>query len=345
VVTRITQSCLTSWGYEPDSVVGRKLSEFLQPRSVLTTAAAFEEAIKLNRSFSLENELQHANGSIITVHWTGCWSATERSLFCVARDISEQRRLDEAKRQFVAMVSHDLRTPLTSLNVFLQLILAEQVNHETLLKCAQTSKKSVDNLIRLITDLLDFEKLEHGMVPLELRTFKIDIILQSVLDTVRDLALDKGVKISVTASDLEITADQQRLEQVVLNLLSNAIKFSPSGGIVLVAAQKHDDYVKFTVQDQGRGVPKGQQSQIFERFHQVESGDGKRGVGTGLGLAICKALVEQHHGSIGVISEPGQGSTFWFTIPIHRVDQEQSDGGSADEAIRFQPGARQTHTS
>ncbi len=117
-------------------------------------------------------------------------------------------------------------------------------------------------------------------------------------------------------ADCDVFADEGRIVQVLVNLLSNAIKYSPEGSVVTLRTRTNQTHVEVSIIDQGRGVPPEYQEIIFERFQQVQESDGRRGAGTGLGLAICKTLIEQHSGRIGVVSEPGKGSRFWFTLPL-----------------------------
>ena len=134
-----------------------------------------------------------------------------------------------------------------------------------------------------------------------------------------ELILDFRITIPAPATETRVVGDLDRLVQVLVNLLSNAVKFSPPAGTVAVEVAERDGYAEVSVRDQGRGVPAHRREAIFERFEQVESSDARQKGGSGLGLAICKAIVEQHGGKIGVSSEPGHGSTFWFRIPSRRT--------------------------
>lgn len=316
VITAVSASSLRSWGYESASLIGSKISSLLEPAGRALAVEAFERATNETTPFSLETKIKHADGRILVIHWTGTWSETEQSLFCVARDITERKQLDDLKQRFVAMISHDLRTPLTALSGFLELVqMGRYGQQEKLLKGATMSKRSVDRLVSLVNDLLDLEKLQDGLVTLEKMNITAQRVLSETIDAVQVVAAQHKITLVASEADFELTVDADRIVQVMVNLVGNAIKFSPEGETVIIGCEREETSTLFYVQDHGRGIPAEHIDRVFDRFHQVETSDGKRGAGSGLGLAICKALVEQHHGQIGVESEVGKGSKFWFRIP------------------------------
>ncbi|MBY0549817.1 MAG: CHASE3 domain-containing protein [Candidatus Obscuribacterales bacterium] len=222
------------------------------------------------------------------------------------------------KQELVSMVSHDLRTPLTSVQASLTL-LSEGVMGTLPVKAQKevlNAETNTGRLINLINDLLDIEKMEAGQMRVERCLTDVQSIFERSAEAVKGFADKQKVTVKIETTDLDIYADGDRMIQVVINLLSNAIKFSPEGSTVtLNAIPSPEDMVELRVIDQGRGIPEEFKACVFERFQQVELSDAKTKKGTGLGLAICKALVEIHDGSIGVESEQGKGSTFWFRIP------------------------------
>ncbi|MBY0357204.1 MAG: CHASE3 domain-containing protein [Candidatus Obscuribacterales bacterium] len=226
---------------------------------------------------------------------------------------------DAAKRkqELITMVSHDLRTPLTSVQASLTLLsegvlgsLSERVEKEVVVAQNNTTR-----LIFLINDLLDFEKIEAGQMAVDFKEIAVQSIFDQASDSLQAFAWRKNVTLVFETSDLVVNADLPRLVQVLVNLTANAVKFSPADSEVRIVAESSNDYVEIRVQDQGRGIPPAFIETIFERFKQVESSDAYEKKGSGLGLAICKSLVELHGGTIGVESEEGVGSTFWFRVP------------------------------
>jgi signal transduction histidine kinase len=144
----------------------------------------------------------------------------------------------------------------------------------------------------------------------------IDTAITRAVDAIRDLAQTRQIGFQTNIADAECFADKDRLIQVLVNLIGNAVKFSPDGGQVTISAFKIEDNVEVRITDRGRGIAKEHQDSLFQRFHQLERSDAIGKGGSGLGLAVCKAIIEQLQGSIGVNSEPGQGSTFWFRVPL-----------------------------
>lgn len=233
-------------------------------------------------------------------------------------------RLAEAarrKQEMIAMVSHDLKTPLTSIQASLTLLSEGVLGSmpEAAGKEVQIAENNTTRLIDLINDLLDIEKLEAGQLKIHPSDIPLARVFERSLESVGTLAEKQGIKIAVPAADLKVHADSDRLVQVIVNLLSNAIKFSPSGSTISIIASAMAGSLEVRVVDQGRGVPDQYKQMIFERFQQVELSDSQKRKGTGLGLPICKAIIEGHGGTIGVESEEGKGSTFWFRVPAAGV--------------------------
>lgn len=231
----------------------------------------------------------------------------------VAGDLQQAEQM---KQEFVQMISHDLRTPLTSLQTTLALTANGsygELSERGSLRIAQ-SEESVQRLIDLINQLLDLEKIEAGNLQLEVKPISVNQILERALASAQGYADKQHVVLDAKEQDdlPNLIGDEQRLVQVVVNLLGNAIKFSPQGGRVTLAAQMFGETsVRISVTDEGPGIQSDQLAAVFDRFRQVGPSRG----GTGLGLAICKAIVEAHGGSINVVSEVGEGSTFSLIIP------------------------------
>lgn len=231
-------------------------------------------------------------------------------------DVSERHEIERLKREFVAMVSHDLKTPLSSVRGMLVLLSAGAAGElpPKAGPIVQSAEEQLERLIKLINDLLDVQKMESGKFSVELKDVSIRALLEESFDAVEQVADDSGVTIEISGGDERVLADPDRILQVIINLLSNAIKFSPRESKVNMRIVNEADFVEVRVEDQGRGIKKEFQETIFERFKQVEKLDSTEKKGTGLGLAICKMIVEEHGGSIGVVSEDGTGSTFWFRL-------------------------------
>lgn len=243
----------------------------------------------------------------------------------MAKSLEEAARL---KQEFVAMITHDLRTPLTSVRGSLSLLSNNVygIVSDGAVKEIRSAESNVSRVISLINELLDVEKMEAGKMDMEFDMVPAAYVLENSLDAVRGYAEGMGVQLDLPSSDVHLYADGDRLTQVMVNLLSNAVKFSPRGGIVSVAVEKAPSYVEFRVKDQGPGIARAHRSNIFERFRQVSSARVPGQRGTGLGLTISKLIVEQHGGTIGFESEEGHGSTFWFRIPAQAAAMQEETG-------------------
>jgi signal transduction histidine kinase len=219
-------------------------------------------------------------------------------------------------------MSHELRTPLNAIIGFSE-VLHEQMFGELNERQAAYVKDVLEagrHLLELINDVLDLAKIEAGRMELMLSEVAIPALLHSAISMHSERADRAGVALGLTTNpdEMEITADERRVRQIVFNLLSNAIKFTPSDGRVDVSAHLEDGQVEIAVADTGPGIPAADLEKIFEEFEQA--GDGKQAEeGTGLGLPLSRKLVELHGGRLWVESEPGRGSTFRFTLPVTKA--------------------------
>ncbi|MDZ4832708.1 MAG: HAMP domain-containing sensor histidine kinase [Candidatus Melainabacteria bacterium] len=221
------------------------------------------------------------------------------------------------KQEFIAMVSHDLRSPLTAILATFDLLSNGVLGNLTEKGGTRIdmAKLSLKRLINLINDLLDLDKLESGTIEVDLKSVTADSILVLAAESLRGMAEQNDINLEVKKNDIRLLADEDRLMQVLTNFVSNAIKFSPADGVVTLSCQEKDGFAEFRVDDNGRGIPPEMVDLVFERFKQVSADDHKVKKGSGLGLAISKAIIEAHGGTIGVTSTVGVGSSFWFRIP------------------------------
>lgn len=232
-----------------------------------------------------------------------------------AADLTEKKVVEHMRSEMVAITSHELRSPLTSIKGALELILKEPSLSQELLSLLQICKNNSDRLLRLVSDLLDLQKIEAGEMPFNIQLLSIQNILTESFKVNEPLAQSKNVslKIDESSPSLNVRGDMDRLVQVMTNLIANAIKYSEPGQTVFISSETADSKVRLKVSDNGPGIPLEYQSHIFEKFYRVPSG--KKKEGTGLGLSIAKTLTEKQGGRIGFETSP-HGSTFWIELPI-----------------------------
>jgi len=239
--------------------------------------------------------------------------------------------LDRLKSDFVAVVSHEIRTPLTSVKGAVELLSDARYfrNSEQQAKLLSIAHANAERLLLLINDILDFSKLESASLPMNLERQRLEPVVHQAAQNLRMLLEERRIQLEL---DLprglpEGLLDPHRITQVVTNLLSNAIKFSPPGGHVRISAGATEGVLRVAVRDQGEGISGKDLPRLFRKFQQIDSGSTRKVGGTGLGLVISKGIIEQHGGRIGVESVPGEGSTFWFTLPM--ADAESAEGDAA----------------
>lgn len=258
-------------------------------------------------------------------------------------DVTERHSMERLKREFVTTVSHELRTPLTSIRGSLTLLAVGALGKlgEQAMKAVIIAERNALRLVNLINDLLDIEKLEAGKMDMTFEKVKLLTVIERSFEGVRPYADQFEIALELELKDdFEVSADSDRLVQVLVNLLSNACKYSPrKDSIVVIQEEQDENHVLISVVDHGRGIPADTAGRIFERFQQVEAADSKRKGGTGLGLAISKAIIEQHGGKIGVESEYGRGSKFWFSLPKWESPQApQNIAHTEQNEIAAEPG-------
>jgi PAS domain S-box-containing protein len=249
-------------------------------------------------------------------------SGEVRGYLFVLRDLTEERQLANLRNEMTHMLIHDLRSPLTSLQSVINVVIesleegkVEEAQH--LLSLAQHSG---DKMLKLIDELLEISQLEGDQIPLKLRAVEVEKIITHVVSQISPMAekVQISVEVEVDPRLHEIKVDAEYIERVLNNLLDNAYKFTPDGGMIKVWARRVDQAgaagVLIGVSDTGPGIPESEQNRLFKKFQQAISNKGRR-TGTGLGLVYCKLAVEAHGGKIWVESEPGKGSTFLINLP------------------------------
>jgi len=234
-----------------------------------------------------------------------------------ARNKAEES--DRLKSSFLANMSHEIRTPLNSIIGFSELLLDADFGTEQHEEFARTINESGNGLLAIISDIMDLSKIEAGQINLTKKRFSAQKLIRDIQKEYSYKASSKGIELrvdpAISKEDYSIFNDDQRLKQVLINFVGNAIKFTEEG-LIEIGFRTIENTIQFYVKDTGIGIPVKYHQEIFERFRQVELSHTRKYGGNGLGLAISKSLVEMLGGEIGMNSEVGIGSTFYFTIPL-----------------------------
>jgi len=234
-------------------------------------------------------------------------------------DIEDQKQAIKKKDEFLSIASHELKTPLTSIKAYIQLLERNIKSNEDPSTTIYLSRaqSQLSKLNTLVADLLDISKIESGKLKLNKKLFNFENLLNSVTDIIRQTHENIEIIREGDIFDTEILADEIRIEQVLINYLTNAIKYSPDSKKVIIITEKApNNLLKVTVQDFGIGIPIEKQNNIFSKFFRVEESS-LRFQGLGIGLYICSDIIKQHHGEYGVTSSIGEGSSFYFSIPLN----------------------------
>lgn len=240
-----------------------------------------------------------------------------KGIVAVLHDITDIRRLEKMRSEFVANVSHELKTPITSVKGFAETLLDGAMEDEELLHDFLNiiHKESV-RLHRLINDILHLSKIEQHLVTLIVEEVNVTEVIRNVAETIRKEVKTKGLELELPDNtNVWVEGERDRIQQIILNLVSNAVVYTPEGGKISVSVSERENEVDIRVQDNGIGISKKDLPRIFERFYRVDKARARDSGGTGLGLAIVKHLIESHHGSIKVESEEGEGTIFTVTLP------------------------------
>jgi PAS domain S-box-containing protein len=300
----------------------------------------YGEALKGERVSVSEDAWERADGSVIYLRWAAHpWYDTDGKvggIVMVADKINELVEARETaleasrvKSQFLANMSHEIRTPMNGVLGMAQLLLHAPLEPKQR-ECTRTIYRSAEHLLSVINDILDFSKIEAGEMRLEKVDFDLDNCLESAIEMVAPLAEEKGIELNFLVDSSvprKLVGDANRLKQILLNLTGNAIKFTDRGQVLVRVTLKRDDRstaskqtakLLFSVRDTGIGISPEGQRKLFQSFSQVDSSPTREHGGTGLGLAICRQLVEMMAGEIGVRSVPGEGSNFWFAVPVEK---------------------------
>lgn len=341
---RVNEQLTAISGYSREELLARSFTDITDPEDREVDLDQFRRLMAGEiDAYTFEKRYIHKDGHTVWVELAASRvdDAEGRPLYGirVVRDITERKRTEEhqlargraeaassAKTEFLASMSHEIRTPLNGIIGYTDLLLDQDLKPEQR-RLAERIQFAGAALLTVVNDILDFSKIEAGQITLHPRPFSLKALLDNTISIVADLAERKGLLLKV---DLDprmpkaLVGDEARLRQILLNLLNNAVKFTQEGQVTLRARYlptTEGQPIRFAVSDTGIGIPQDQRKYLFHRFYQVNQSSTREAGGTGLGLAISKRLVQLMGGEIGLESEEGKGSTFWFAVPLPRADE------------------------
>jgi two-component system sensor histidine kinase VicK len=337
-LTFINRSAAQMLGYSAQELLGKEMHALIHHSRADGTPYPVEEcpimgSAKRETPLHIDDDVfWRKDGRLLPVEYVACPLVANGhvdGIVVAFADVTERRRLDRMKDEFIATVSHELRTPLTSLRAALGLVAsgALEKRPEKIPQMLDIALGNCDRLVRLVNDIVDFERIGSGSLPLHKSEWNAIDLLRRAMDPERSTAARAGLTFRIDAQPVDVWVDGDRILQVLGNLIRNAIKFSEKGGEIRLAARATGEKeVTFEVQDQGAGIPPEKLDLIFERFQQADASDSRLRGGTGLGLALCRGIVNQHGGRIWVTSNPGSGSTFYFTTEEYVPEAEVEAG-------------------
>lgn len=318
VIDTINPAAEKLLGFTPQQLIGSSVLGLLTTEGQELLLETLYQVRYTGSESVLEIPVKPQNGSLIDSFWMIKWSKDKNVWICVVQDISERKLAENMRRQIVSMVSHDIRSPLSTINVIfasLQMGVYGALSPKAL-ELTQSGERACAQLLNLTGDLLALDRLEAGMLVLEFTEVDLDQQFAGITGMMTTIAQKARVIIKHHNSGLKLIADRDRLEQILTNLITNAIKFSQPGGVVHLHASQVDSDIEIVVKDQGIGIAENQLPFIFDRYRQVRTTDATKKKGSGLGLSIAKALTELHGGTITVSSEVGKGTSFYVRLPM-----------------------------
>lgn len=323
--TYLSPSVTEMLGWTPGELIGRDGIEYVHPEDAQLYAQGIELLRKGREVLAGSFRMRHRDGRYIwleTISRPLRSTAVSGSVGWVSntRDISARKRVEQIQNEFIATINHELRTPLTAMLGSISLAASGRFGNPepALARLLDMARTNGDRLAQLINDILDFEKASSGKMRFDMRPLAVDDLIDRCINASRYYAerLGVGIEARQRTPGTLIRVDDGRFHQIMANLLSNAAKFSRAGGRVEIDASARDGHCRISVIDHGRGIPASFRKQLFERFSQADTSDGRTRGGTGLGMAIAKHLTEQMSGRISFESEEDVGTTFHLEFPL-----------------------------
>ncbi|RZK73304.1 MAG: PAS domain S-box protein [Pedobacter sp.] len=332
IIGQTLDGIITSWNKSAERMFGYTASEMIdQPIFKLMPGERLDEGQqilnRINEGERIENfETQRLtkNNKLLDVSVTISTvkdpAGNIKGLSKIARDITEKKQEEIRKNDFIAIVSHELKTPLTSLKSYIQILLAmaKKENAEFGINALSRAEMQINKMTNMVQDFLNLARLEGGNILVKKEPFALELLIEEALNETQFLTTNHTI-VSNTCSGISINADKEKLSQVLINLIGNAIKYAPNGGNITINCTQHGEKVRIAVSDEGVGISMADQKKLFNRFYRVKNEKVKNVSGFGIGLYLVSEIVRNHDSKIEVESEEGIGSTFYFDLEISKM--------------------------
>ncbi|MFA7361032.1 MAG: ATP-binding protein [Candidatus Kapaibacterium sp.] len=337
-------------GYDTEEFYGKKISDFFHPDESIDGMRFLDKCKNNeNQTDSIPIKILCKDGGYKLLNYRikaleNEYNETDKILL-IAQDITQQKKAEEdlviakekaessdrLKTAFLQNMSHEIRTPLNGILGFAGLLHTEETSKEEIVKYSGIIQNSGNRLLELINDIIEISRIETGNVNVYLKSISMHSILQNVINQFILKSEERGIELRLLkCENILFVTDEKMLSQILTNLINNAFKFTNQGNIEINYTLQNDE-ILFSVKDTGVGIPEEHQDKVFSRFYQVDMSMSRGFEGTGLGLSICKGLVETLKGRIWLKSEPGTGTTFYFTIPIIKAEDIMPEGNQTEE--------------
>ncbi len=312
----VNPSCAGIIGIPAHDLIYRSFLQLHVEPELSILERILKQATESGSTAEFETRTLTGAGSLLDLSWAVEYSAREELYFATATDITATRKMERARKEYLDMITHDLRIPLTSILLGLENLGLEEMGRlsDKQKACISRNQENTARVISLLNELIDLEKSTETNLVLELTEFRIQDLMLEAAEQLHFQAEKQDVDIKIAGENTSVKADRARIERVLYNLLSNALKYSPAGSKIEMCSISRPGDVEVRISDEGPGIPAQLHTAIFERFVQLNLPSRSSDHSSGLGLAICKAFVEAHGSLIGVDSEVGNGACFWFTL-------------------------------
>ncbi len=317
----ISPSCESLLGYKADEMIGKMAFEFEHPDDLPSIEQEFARMVQGEIAVIPSYRIRHKNGHWVTLSATGSAAYDEQGspslVVATSHDITQQKELERRKDEFISIASHELRTPVTSIKGFTQILnrRSQRKGDEESVRHLSIMEKQLNKLTSLINDLLDLSKIQAGKLTLHMEHFELHALVQEVVEMMQQTTQSHLLMLEIH-TEVQVVGDRDRLGQVLINLLTNAIKYSPHADNVIIRTCNDTEQAWVSVQDFGIGIQESEHKKIFERFYQAPAPLEQTYPGLGMGLYISNEIITRHAGRIWVESQKGEGSTFYMAIPL-----------------------------